>query len=88
MKNYTKINDFSQRHNGPNDDEVKIMLEALGLKSLDDLIYETIPDNIRKKEAMKLDAPLSEFEFLKKIKVLLLKIRFTNLISEWVITLQ
>lgn len=68
MKNYTKINDFSQRHNGPNDDEVTIMLEALGLKSLDDLIYETIPDNIRKKELMKLDAPLSEFDFLKKIK--------------------
>ncbi len=68
MKNYTKINDFSQRHNGPNDDEVKIMLEALGLKSLDDLIDETIPDNIRKQEPMKLDAPLSEFEFLKKIK--------------------
>jgi len=68
MKNYTKINDFSQRHIGPNDDEINIMLEALGLKSLDDLIYETIPDNIRKKEPMKLDAPLSEFEFLKKIK--------------------
>ena len=80
MKNYTKINDFSQRHIGPNDDEINIMLEALGLKSLDDLIYETIPDNIRKKEPMKLDAPLSEFEFLKKIKVLQLRIRFSNLI--------
>jgi glycine dehydrogenase len=68
MKNYTKINDFSQRHIGPNDDEIKKMLETLGLKSLDDLIYETIPDNIRKKEPMRLDAPLSEFEFLKKIK--------------------
>lgn len=68
MKNYTKINDFSQRHIGPNDDEINLMLETLGLKSLDELIYETIPDNIRNKEALKLDAPLSEFEFLKKIK--------------------
>ncbi|MBX7045317.1 MAG: aminomethyl-transferring glycine dehydrogenase [Ignavibacteria bacterium] len=68
MKTYTKINDFSRRHIGPNEDEIKIMLGAAGLKSLEDLIYETIPDNIRKKDAMNLDAPLSEFEFLKKIK--------------------
>jgi len=68
MKNYTKITDFSQRHIGPNDEETNFMLQTLGLKSLDDMIFETIPDNIRRKEPMKLDAPLSEFEFLKKIK--------------------
>jgi glycine dehydrogenase len=68
MKNYTKIYDFSERHIGPNDEEIQKMLDVLGLKSLDDLIYETIPDNIRRKEPMQLDKPLTEFEFLHKIK--------------------
>ena len=42
-------NAFALRHIGPNEEDQKLMLEALGLESLDQLIYETIPDEIRLK---------------------------------------
>ena len=37
---------FSNRHIGPNENEIKKMLKALGVKSIKELIYETIPNNI------------------------------------------
>ncbi len=59
---------FTHRHIGPNSDEQSKMLETLKLSSFDDLIYETIPDNIRQKGPLNLPAPLSEAEVLKKAK--------------------
>lgn len=59
---------FSQRHIGPSPSDQSKMLEFLNLKSLDDLIYETIPDDIRQKGSLDLPAALSEAEVLKKAK--------------------
>ncbi|MAO57090.1 MAG: glycine dehydrogenase (aminomethyl-transferring) [Rhodospirillaceae bacterium] len=39
---------FAGRHNGPRPDEVKEMLEVLGLSSLDDLVKATVPPSILK----------------------------------------
>ena len=62
------IEGFESRHIGPNADDQRKMLESLNLKSFDELIYETIPDNIRQKKNLDLPAALSEREVLKKAK--------------------
>ena len=54
---------FSNRHIGPNGKEIKKMLNALGVNSIKDLIYETIPNNILLKNKLKLDDAISENEF-------------------------
>ena len=43
------------------------MLEVIGVKNLDQLIYETLPGDIRLKKEMQLDPPMSEYEFLQHI---------------------
>ncbi|XCF06142.1 aminomethyl-transferring glycine dehydrogenase [Tamlana crocina] len=60
-------NAFALRHIGPSEAEQKQMLNALGLDSLDQLIYETIPDDIRLKNGLKLDEPMTEYEYLLHI---------------------
>ncbi|MFL2591106.1 MAG: aminomethyl-transferring glycine dehydrogenase [Flavobacteriaceae bacterium] len=54
---------FSNRHIGPNEKEIKKMLNALGVNSVKELIYETIPNNILLKKKLKLDDAISENEF-------------------------
>ena len=61
---------FSNRHIGPNTNEIKKMLKALGVKSLKELIYETIPNNILLKKELKLDNAISEDEFNSFIRSL------------------
>jgi glycine cleavage system pyridoxal-binding protein P len=36
-------NNFARRHNGPFGDEIKTMLEKIGVSTLDQLIYQTDP---------------------------------------------
>ena len=54
---------FSNRHIGPNEKEIKKMLSKLGLSSVKELIYETIPNDILLKKELKLDDAISEDEF-------------------------
>ena len=54
---------FVIRHIGPDEDQIKEMLKTIGVKSLDELIYKTIPDDIRLHESLKLPEPMSENEF-------------------------
>ena len=61
---------FSNRHIGPNENEIKKMLKALGVKSIKELIYETIPNNILLKKELNLDNALSENEFNTLIRSL------------------
>ena len=49
-------NNFARRHNGPFGDEIKMMLEKVGVDSLDQLIDQTVPSAIRMKEP--LDLPI------------------------------
>ena len=46
------------------------ILKTIGLDSLDQLIYETIPDDIRLKNDLDLPAALSEYEYLNHIQQL------------------
>ncbi|MFD2566260.1 aminomethyl-transferring glycine dehydrogenase [Pseudotenacibaculum haliotis] len=63
-------NSFQRRHIGPSKIEQNEMLEAISVDSLDQLIYETIPDDIRLNGSLELDAPMSEYEYLNHIQEL------------------
>ena len=70
-------NAFKLRHIGPRENDQLQMLKAIGVQNMDQLIYETIPDDIRLKKELNLDEPMSEQEYLvyindvaKKNKVL------------------
>jgi len=57
--------DFAnRRHIGPSPSEMGEMLEALGVSSLDELIDQTVPENIRQKEPLDFGKPMSERELL------------------------
>ncbi len=60
-------NAFSQRHIGPREADQNQMLNTIGVDSLDQLIFETVPDDIRLKQDLDLDAPMSEQEYLTHI---------------------
>ncbi|MGM5470503.1 aminomethyl-transferring glycine dehydrogenase [Flavobacteriaceae bacterium LMO-SS05] len=57
-------NAFALRHIGPNEEDQKQMLKTIGVNSLEQLIYETIPDDILIKEGLNLDEPMSEHDYL------------------------
>ena len=61
---------FSSRHIGVNKEQKKYMLDSLGIESIDQLISETIPKNIRLKKDLNLEEALSENEFLIHIEKL------------------
>jgi glycine dehydrogenase len=60
--------EFERRHNGPSEEEVANMLQAIGLKSVDDLIREAIPAPILKKKPLDLPPSLNEFEYLNRMQ--------------------
>jgi glycine dehydrogenase len=64
---------FQTRHIGPDEVQVKEMLQKIGAKSLNDLIDETIPKAIQLKKEMELPSAKSEFEFIKDFKALACK---------------
>ena len=66
--NTFKITDqFVNRHIGSKNDDVDVMLNLLGIKTLDELIEKTIPGKIRNSDLLNNEDGLSEFEYLKEI---------------------
>jgi len=63
-------NSFQRRHIGPDENEQKQMLDVIGIKSLDQLIKETIPEDIRLQKSLDLENPMSEYEYLNHIEEL------------------
>ena len=62
--------EFINRHIGPSKDDRKKMLDHIGSKSLDQLIRDTVPENILLKSELKISESLSESEALKKLKII------------------
>ena len=58
---------FLGRHLGPNEDEIKKMLNKIGASSLSELLQETIPESIRLEKTLELPDGISEYEFSKHI---------------------
>src|SRR5688572_21815046 len=61
---------FESRHIGPDARQVQEMLKVINTSSLDELIDQTIPGNIRLKKEMSLPAAKSEYQFLNSFRKL------------------
>jgi glycine dehydrogenase len=59
---------FANRHLGPNNKEVAEMLKTIGVDSLNQLIDETVPSNIRYETELNLPEALSEFDYLNMMQ--------------------
>jgi glycine dehydrogenase len=59
---------FVTRHIGPRDNEIAEMLKVIGVKTIDELIDQTVPKGIRMEKPLNLPAPLTEQDYLAKIK--------------------
>jgi glycine dehydrogenase len=59
---------FAGRHIGPDEHDIKKMLDVIGVSTLDELINETIPESIRIKTGLNLGEPFSESELLSLFK--------------------
>ncbi len=59
---------FLRRHTGPSDGEIKEMLSALELDSLEQLVNEAVPDGIRLKKDIDLGVPRGEQELLQELR--------------------
>lgn len=59
---------FTDRHIGPNHTETKEMLSTIGVDSLDQLIDETVPDNIRLQRELNIPEAQTELEYLRELK--------------------
>ena len=63
-------NSFQRRHIGPNNVERTKMLATINAKNLEQLIDETVPDNILLRSPLDLEPAMSEYEYLGHIKEL------------------
>jgi glycine dehydrogenase len=61
---------FANRHIGPRAQDVNEMLEAIEVENMEQLIFETIPDNIRLDQPLALPEAMSEYEFSNHIGLL------------------
>ncbi len=59
---------FVNRHIGPGDDEIKKMVKDCGVETLDQLIEQTIPEQIRLKNKLNLAPPVNEHIFIEDLK--------------------
>ena len=63
-------NSFQNRHIGPNKREQEKMLSTIKVETLNQLIFETVPNDIRLKNDLDLAPAMSEYEYLAHIKEL------------------
>jgi|TARA_B110000259_G_scaffold187325_1_gene241108 glycine dehydrogenase len=65
-----KLYNFSDRHIGPRDSDFQLMIDKIGVKSINELIEETIPSQIMLNRDMDLPESLSEIRFSEHMKSL------------------
>lgn len=61
---------FALRHIGPRETDLPHMLKTIGVDSIEQLVYETLPDDIRLKAPLNLDPAMTEYEFANHIQEL------------------
>ncbi|WP_353132068.1 aminomethyl-transferring glycine dehydrogenase [Pseudopedobacter sp.] len=59
---------FSSRHIATNDSDTQEILSVIGVNSVDELIDQTVPENIRLKKKLDLPKARGEFEYLNALK--------------------
>jgi len=65
-----KTDAFALRHIGPRENDLQHMLKTIGADSLDQLIFETIPNDIRLTTPLNLDPAMTEYEYSNHIQQL------------------
>ena len=65
-----KTDAFALRHIGPRENDLKHMLKTIGADTLDQLINETIPSDIRLHTNLNLEPAMTEYEFANHIQKL------------------
>src|SRR5699024_971919 len=55
---------------GTTDEQIAEMLSAIDASSVEELMDETVPENIRLKKEVDLDEPMSEYRFLEEFREL------------------
>jgi len=61
------MNTFDRRHIGTSQKERNAMLSTIGVADMDELITKTIPQHIRLKNELNIDAAMSEQEYLRHV---------------------
>ncbi|TIV71105.1 MAG: glycine dehydrogenase (aminomethyl-transferring), partial [Mesorhizobium sp.] len=64
---------FSARHIGPSVNDVRAMLAAIGVPSVETLISQAVPKSIRLDRPLDLPAPASEAEALAELSAMMAK---------------
>ncbi len=78
-----KTQQFADRHIGIGANDTNTMLQTIGVKSLDELIDQTIPSNIRIHKELNLPEAMNEYEYARHIYELASKNKqFTNFIGQ------
>src|SRR5574344_507888 len=74
---------FAQRHIGPREKDIKEMLSALKVDSMEELVKQTVPENILLKKDLEMDAPMTENQYLARLKEMVGKNKnFRSLIGQ------
>ena len=68
MNNLEHPDKFVNRHIGPNDEEIMEMLKTIGVNTLDELIDQTVPSQIRLNKKLQLGDPLPEYKFIEYLR--------------------
>lgn len=68
MNNLNHPDKFVNRHIGPKENDIEFMLKSIGVNSLNELINQTVPEEIRLKKLPGLDEPISEFQLIEKLR--------------------
>ncbi|HMH33751.1 MAG TPA: hypothetical protein VK543_12015, partial [Puia sp.] len=68
-----QMNEFANRHIGPDEQETNQMLKTIGLASLNELIDRTIPASIRSRQSLEITPPVSEHEYLAQLQLVAAK---------------
>ncbi|MDD2385599.1 MAG: aminomethyl-transferring glycine dehydrogenase [Bacteroidales bacterium] len=64
---------FSSRHIGPRKEDYSVMLDKLGVSSIDELMNQIIPSAIRLKKPLNITEALSEYDYLGRVKAIAAK---------------
>jgi glycine dehydrogenase len=65
-----RFDQFIDRHIGPDARETEAMLKAIEVPSMDELMDQTVPENIRVREALDVAPAISEYYYLQHLKTI------------------
>ncbi len=62
--------EFTRRHVGPSNDDVAVMLDAIGVETVEDLLSQTMPSTIRSEAPLDLPGGVPEAEALERLRTI------------------